>query len=127
VEFIMMHPLVVSLIAVLVSSLFAFLMGHYVVVPKRCQKQIKSCEKSNADQMAIRDKKKKDLADDIETETDAIHEDIKDLHIRIDGFLDRADKVYVRRDTVLPQLTTIQNELAELRKVIYQLVKVNGG
>jgi len=70
-------------------------------------------------QFEKRDAKKKDCVDDFEG-------DVKNLHGRIDNILDKADKVYVRRDAVLPQLKTIQDEIVELRKVIFKFVKING-
>lgn len=119
-EFIMAHPLFVSVAAVIVSSLVAFFTGHFVLVPKRCQKQKESCLKLQQEAFNKRDENKKECVNDWDEER-------KLLHARISKLTERIDEVYVRRDVVIPRLEDIHEEVKELRKLIYKALKINGG
>jgi hypothetical protein len=101
VEFILAHPLFVIIVGAVVTAFFGFIgfiAGQYVFVPKRCKLQVVDCEKK-----------------------------LQQLHNRISSNYDKIDKIYIRRDSVMPRLDDIHKEVIELRALLFKYIKLNGG
>lgn len=132
-----------EIVIVALVALATFFLGRYYVTPKRCQNQKDECWAIRNENLQKIAQQSKEYSNQFGIEAEKIHNRINntsdsfikktddvanksDVLKKLTEFSERLDRVYVRRDAVLPQLKIIQDEIVELRKVIYRYVKFNG-
>lgn len=120
------NPFFVQIILIFIAALCAFVLAQYIIKPRRCELQRKDCfeamEKLGLAQNEKRHINRIQLNDSIQ----AVRMDLDDIENRVERLVDRSDDIYVRRDVVLPQLKMIQNEVTELKNLVFKFVKLNG-